>query len=427
MTLINGAMPSLHLLSLAGVLSSTLILGCNVHGAASGRIGTAGETKAEAKAEVTTDAKEKEDVEVTEGIKLKNDELDYGKEPIDFEYNKAQLKGQHTFDTLEALLKILKDHPEIRVHIEGHADSRGDDKRNLELSKKRAQSIRDWFVEHGIAGDRLTAEGYGEDRKGEEPEECRDKTGPDTAHPAKCKEGWETSRHAVFKVVGGIQVLRAKKETKKAAKPEPEPEPKPEPVEKKERKLWIGLMLGPDFARFSGTDLCSASDDAWHCRLGNGAVPPPPSAGQGADIDSGWRYSTVRLLAALDYAVASHLTLGIRGGYAFRSGPDSMPLHLEGRVSYWFLDESFSRQGFRPFGFLSGGLAQVTTEVKGTTFGAESVEVWHQPGKGFLGLGLGTMFAIKENHGPVIDLKLSRVLSPGMWVMSPEIGWMIGF
>jgi outer membrane protein OmpA-like peptidoglycan-associated protein len=48
------------------------------------------------------------------------------------------------------------------ILIEGHTDSQGSDEMNLELSRKRAESVKSYLVAHGIAADRLTAKGMGE-------------------------------------------------------------------------------------------------------------------------------------------------------------------------------------------------------------------------------------------------------------------------
>lgn len=58
---------------------------------------------------------------------------------------------------------VLEAHPELtRVEVRGHTDDVGDDARNLDLSQRRAASIRAWLVAHGIAAERITARGYGE-------------------------------------------------------------------------------------------------------------------------------------------------------------------------------------------------------------------------------------------------------------------------
>jgi outer membrane protein OmpA-like peptidoglycan-associated protein len=68
-------------------------------------------------------------------------------------------------DLLEAVKKILVDHPEItKVAIEGHTDNRGGKDLNRGLSRQRAVAVQNWLVKHGIAGERLSAAGYGQDR-----------------------------------------------------------------------------------------------------------------------------------------------------------------------------------------------------------------------------------------------------------------------
>ena len=54
--------------------------------------------------------------------------------------------------------------PDIRVEIAGHTDNTGTRSLNRRLSQARAESVRAYLIEHGIAGDRLVARGYGPDR-----------------------------------------------------------------------------------------------------------------------------------------------------------------------------------------------------------------------------------------------------------------------
>jgi len=80
-----------------------------------------------------------------------------------FDTAKWNITRQAEQDLQEAL-RILKTYPEMRVMIEGHTDSRGDDDYNRELSIKRAISVRSWLITQGIAGDRMETIGYGETR-----------------------------------------------------------------------------------------------------------------------------------------------------------------------------------------------------------------------------------------------------------------------
>jgi peptidoglycan-associated lipoprotein len=64
--------------------------------------------------------------------------------------------------SLDQLVEVLNDNPDISIEISSHSDSRGDAAFNLELSQKRAQSVVDYLVSKGIGASRLQAKGYGE-------------------------------------------------------------------------------------------------------------------------------------------------------------------------------------------------------------------------------------------------------------------------
>jgi outer membrane protein OmpA-like peptidoglycan-associated protein len=56
----------------------------------------------------------------------------------------------------------MQQNPGIKIEIGGHTDDKGSDDYNLTLSEGRAQSVKDYLIEKGIAADRMTAKGYGE-------------------------------------------------------------------------------------------------------------------------------------------------------------------------------------------------------------------------------------------------------------------------
>jgi outer membrane protein OmpA-like peptidoglycan-associated protein len=70
----------------------------------------------------------------------------------------AQLKLNDVADAL------TKQDPESKMVVEGHTDSQGSASSNQDLSQRRAQSVRDYLVSRGIAGDRVTAQGFGPTR-----------------------------------------------------------------------------------------------------------------------------------------------------------------------------------------------------------------------------------------------------------------------
>jgi outer membrane protein OmpA-like peptidoglycan-associated protein len=66
---------------------------------------------------------------------------------------------------LDQIATVLKDHPEVgHVRIEGHTDNVGADQMNLELSQKRADSVKRALVERGVREETLSTKGYGETR-----------------------------------------------------------------------------------------------------------------------------------------------------------------------------------------------------------------------------------------------------------------------
>ncbi len=63
---------------------------------------------------------------------------------------------------LDKLVKYMKEHPDLKVELSSHTDSRGSDKYNMKLSKNRAKSCVDYIISQGIAKKLITAQGYGE-------------------------------------------------------------------------------------------------------------------------------------------------------------------------------------------------------------------------------------------------------------------------
>jgi len=82
---------------------------------------------------------------------------------VNFDLNKAVVR-QDAKDILQNDIKILKENPQIRVEVQGHTCDLGDAAYNMDLSDRRANAIKDYLISQGIAADRLTARGYGEER-----------------------------------------------------------------------------------------------------------------------------------------------------------------------------------------------------------------------------------------------------------------------
>ena len=67
-------------------------------------------------------------------------------------------------DGLNALIKLLNDNPNITIEMAAHTDMVGNNEANQELSLKRAKSVVDYLIKHGIEQERLTPVGYGEEK-----------------------------------------------------------------------------------------------------------------------------------------------------------------------------------------------------------------------------------------------------------------------
>jgi len=63
---------------------------------------------------------------------------------------------------LDDVVKVLNENPSYKIQIDGHTDSQGKDEYNLDLSNRRAASVKAYLVSKGIAEGRLTSTGYGE-------------------------------------------------------------------------------------------------------------------------------------------------------------------------------------------------------------------------------------------------------------------------
>lgn len=82
---------------------------------------------------------------------------------VNFETGKAELTAEAQ-NLLLGVAQSLVANPEVRVEVQGHTDNTGSRALNVRLSKARAEAVRSFLVEHGVAADRLTAKGYGPDR-----------------------------------------------------------------------------------------------------------------------------------------------------------------------------------------------------------------------------------------------------------------------
>lgn len=81
---------------------------------------------------------------------------------IYFFSGKATLKPESIVE-LDKAIQIINNHPDIKnISIEAHTDSQGPEPFNLDLSYKRAKTVYEYFIAHGIAKEKLSYVGFGE-------------------------------------------------------------------------------------------------------------------------------------------------------------------------------------------------------------------------------------------------------------------------
>ena len=79
-----------------------------------------------------------------------------------FDYDKAALKPEAEL-ALKKVAVVLSQFPESKVTVEGYTDSKGTKAANMQLSRERAQSVKDWLVKNGgVAAASISTKGFGE-------------------------------------------------------------------------------------------------------------------------------------------------------------------------------------------------------------------------------------------------------------------------
>lgn len=76
-----------------------------------------------------------------------------------YDFNQSYLQPA-SYPALDKLIAMLQAHPEVKIELSAHTDSKGSDELNRKLSDARAKSCVDYLVSKGVAADRLSWKGY---------------------------------------------------------------------------------------------------------------------------------------------------------------------------------------------------------------------------------------------------------------------------
>ena len=80
-----------------------------------------------------------------------------------FDFDKSLIRKDAKESLLEDV-KLLNEHPDMKIKIEGHCDERGTEEYNLALGHRRAEAVKRFLVALGVESSRLTTISYGKDK-----------------------------------------------------------------------------------------------------------------------------------------------------------------------------------------------------------------------------------------------------------------------
>jgi outer membrane protein OmpA-like peptidoglycan-associated protein len=80
---------------------------------------------------------------------------------VTFDYDSATVRpGLYT--EIDRIANVLNKYPQTVIRVEGHTDSTGSDTYNMDLSQRRADSVKNLFIQRGISSSRLETVAFGE-------------------------------------------------------------------------------------------------------------------------------------------------------------------------------------------------------------------------------------------------------------------------
>ncbi len=206
---------------------------------------------------------------------------------------------------------------------------------------------------------------------------------------------------------------------------------------------WFSINIQQDLLLLpSRSDGVCAGGSGYTCfDSGNNYFGGIPTANVGDDaVSGGLSLATTRFLLGYDRLFADNFMLGVRAGFAIGGGPQRpggtgfLPVHLEGRFSYWFGHNPFRRKGFRFYAVASGGMAEVDASLQTFAYTAPSssgpdtaYNAWTKTGQGFVSVGLGGMYAITPGMGIVLEVKGMELFPTSGTAAALSLGYAIGF
>lgn len=101
-------------------------------------------------------------VEVTVHTPSVTDLFDSTMQPVYFDLDRADIRSDQAVE-LQTAARFLTENAEVQLTIEGHADERGSQKYNMGIGERRANAVRTYLTNQGVAATRIDVVSFGED------------------------------------------------------------------------------------------------------------------------------------------------------------------------------------------------------------------------------------------------------------------------
>jgi hypothetical protein len=235
------------------------------------------------------------------------------------------------------------------------------------------------------------------------------------------------------------------------------------------KRHWLGIHVAQDIAVIGGSDVCTQvaqNEQNFACFYEGTETHFINDPFPGTGIQTGTVVATTRFLLSYDFAFTPNLTLGLRAGYAIGGGPPTaggtkfLPVHAEGRATYWFGRNALGSKGLRPYVALGGGMAQVDAKVKVTvkdctldaSAGADptladpaneqciyayetfdqtqmpdvKLDAYKKLGQGFVTGAAGLAYAFTPDMALQLNVNAMFMLPSSGFVLQPSLGFAMG-
>ena len=113
--------------------------------------------------EIKNTSKKQEEKAVEKEVKKQEEAKEIMKSKasnIQFEKGNAVIKST-SYESLDEIVKVMKENPEAKIAIKGHTDNTGNPAKNVSLSQKRADAVKNYLESKGVNAESVTAKGMG--------------------------------------------------------------------------------------------------------------------------------------------------------------------------------------------------------------------------------------------------------------------------